>query len=224
VLSRWLLRPDQGELLSCDGVQLLVQKGLTFPCQEALLVAALPFVAARQLAAGRRILWGKTTHHLCLRRGPWSFYLACADPALYPAVKEAVADLGEASTRVQLAPADAALLSRTLSRLGRHRLQDEAVALELAEYLVVHIQQPGHNSVCTLALRSCRVLGPPVRLRTASSYLLRGMQLGFRELVVTTPAGPLRCQDGWRRYVWMPLMRVNTPSARAAPENGPGTS
>jgi hypothetical protein len=201
-----------------------VQKGLTFPFQEELLVAALPFVAARQLAAGKRILWGKTTSHLCLRRGPWSFYLACTDPALYPAVLEAVTPLGEASTRVQLTPADAALLSRTLSRLGQHRLQDEAVTLDLGEYLVVHCQQSGQKSVCTLALRSCRVLGPPVRLRTASSYLLRGMQLGFRELIVTGPAGPLRCQDGWRSYLWMPLMRIDAPSARAAPEDGPGTS
>jgi hypothetical protein len=201
-----------------------VQKGLSFPWQEELLVAALPLVAARQLAAGRRILWGKTTSHLCLRRGPWTFYLACTDPALYPAVLEAVPPLEEASTGVQMTPTDAALLMRTLSRLGWHRLQDEAVTLDLAEYLVVHSQQSGQKSVCTLALRSCRVLGPPVRLRTASSYLLRGMQLGFRELIVTTPAGPLRCQDGWRSYLWMPLLPVNVPSARAAPEDGLGTS
>jgi hypothetical protein len=223
VLSRWLLRARQGELISCDGVQLLVQSGLSFPWQEELLVVALPVGAARQLAVGRRIVWGKSAHHLCLRRGPWSYYLACDDPARYPAVMDALASSAGAATRVQLAPADAALLARTLSRLCRPRLHEEPVTLELDEYPVVYCQQPGQKSTCTLALRHSRVSGPPTRLRTACTYLLRAVRLGFRELTVTSPDGPLVCQDGWRSYRWMPLIQVATPPAGPALTESPRT-
>jgi hypothetical protein len=47
--------------------------------------------------------------------------------------------------------------------------------------------------------------GKHLRVSMNPLYLRRALGLGFLEIRLRGPNGPLLCEDGRRKYAWMPL-------------------
>jgi hypothetical protein len=79
------------------------------------------------------------------------------------------------------------------------------VTIELGGQVLLRAAPDGRRQLAELVLPGSRFTGEPLELRTNRRYLARALALGFRELSLFGPRGPVLCQDEGRQYVWSVL-------------------
>ena len=225
------LKGASGEVVATDGRQILIQGGFRLPWDGDLLVRRTPLFAARELPRDRPVAVGRTEAHVVLRAGPWTIWLTVRADARFPRIEHAVPDANGASTRLRLAPEDAAFLDRSLDRLPGGDAHNAPVTVDLNGRVAVRAQAGGGDRVTELVLGRSGFTGEPVRLNTSRHYLARAVRLGFAEVQVVGPEDPVACRDGRRAYIWQPLSResaigptddaIRIDSVNAGPAVGP---
>jgi hypothetical protein len=163
--------------------------------------------AVRELPRDRPVAVGRTEAHVVLRAGAWSAWLTVRGDARFPRIEHAIPDANGASTRLRLAPEDAAFLGRSLDRLPGGDAHNAPVTVDLNGRVAVRAQAGGGDRVTELVLGRSGFTGEPVRLNTNRQYLARAVRLGFADLEVVGPDDPVACRDGRRAYLWQPLSR-----------------
>jgi hypothetical protein len=202
--TRLQLCGPSGQLIATDGRQLLIQSGFTFPWQGTILVPRLSLFGRRGAPVSGPVALGRTQTHLVLTVGDWAFWLTLDTTSRFPKV-EGVLPRATAAARLQLDPADAALLMTTLPKLPGLDADHAPVTLDLSTPPAVRAQPQQGGPATEIALTRSAVSGRGVRVVTDRHFLLRAIQLGFREVQVVQPNAPLLCRDPQRTYVWMPL-------------------
>ncbi len=102
----------------------------------------------------------------------------------------------------RLNPGDAALLSQALPSLPADDTFNGRVTLDLNGRVVLQAQGATASRTSELILSNSKLQGSPVRLSSNRQYLARAMQLGFRELQISSSKAPIVCRDRQRRYCW----------------------
>jgi hypothetical protein len=204
-LMRLLLRGSAGEIVATDGHQLLVQRGITFPWKEDLLVPALPVFTGRGLPCDLPAGIGRTATHVALHVEPWTFLLAIDTSSRFPDYQQVVPRRSSLKTRLAIAPEDAAALIKALPRLPGKEGKDSPVTIDIGAAVCVRAREEDDGDVAEMVLPRSSAEGPPLRLVTNRRFLLRALKLGFNEVLIATATLPLVCRDSSRLYLWMPL-------------------
>jgi hypothetical protein len=217
-MTRVQLRGKKGEVVGTDGRQLLLQGGFEFPFAKDLLVPALPAFASPELPRDEPVGLGITATQVGLRAGPWTLLLAVDKDSRYPQVDMVVPAPRATPSRLELDPRDAEFLIANLAKLPGQEDDRPQATLDLGEEAVLRVRGEGAYPPTDVVLARSRCTGPDVRLATERAFLLRALQLGFREVTAGKPDTPLVCREDSRCYLWMPLpqQEVVPPDPRAA--------
>jgi hypothetical protein len=205
-LLRVQLRGKAGQVVATDGKQLLIQRGFAFPWSEDVLVPRVPVFGSKELAGEKNIEVGRTTSHVAVQTGDWTFLLAIDTDSRYPDVNGVIPRTGSQTTCLRMHPDDAVFLAVTIPKLPGRNLEFSPVTLDLGSQAIVRAQEEEERvHVTEVVLSRSSVSGPPMRLCLDRDYLARALKLGFTELLVPGPSKPVLCQDQHRLYVFMPL-------------------
>jgi hypothetical protein len=161
--------------------------------------------ACQELSQDGPVAIGKTDTHVCVRVGPWAFFLAIDAGARFPDTQAVIPAAAAGATTCRLSAADVAFLVKALPRLPGREDDNAPLTLDLSGQVAVRARAEGQERVTEVLLCRSEVVGPPVRLVCNRQYLARAVALGFTEFRVTKPDVPVASSDRSRTYVWMPL-------------------
>jgi len=168
------LRGGTGDIIATDGKQLLVQGGFTLPWKEDVLVPATGVFACRELPHDVPVVLGKTDKHVCIRVGPWTFFLGIDADARYPETRCIIPAATANGTTCRLAAEDAAFLVKALPRLPGRDEDNAPLTLDFNGHVAVRDlprrQAPGlHRQIAWRAMVNPTI--PPKRRRTCGQGL-----------------------------------------------------
>jgi len=199
------LRGGTGEIIATDGRQLLVQSGFTLPWKEDVLVTATGIFACRELPQEGTVAIGRTDKHVCVRVGPWTFFLGIDADARFPDTRSIIPAATANATICRLTAEDAAFLVKALPRLPGRDEDNAPLTLDLNGQVAVRAKADGQCRPTEVVLSRSQVVGPPVCFVSNRLYLARAVALGFTEFRVMKADVPVVCRQPDRTYLWMPL-------------------
>ena len=197
--------PAGGEVVATDGRQALIRRGLDFPWDGDVLVPGSPAFACRDLPRDRPWQVGRTGAHVVLRCDSTTIALAIRTEARFPRVDEVFGDPAGATARLRLDPADAAFLAASLGRLPGAADPLAPVTVDLNGHVAVRARGGADAAATELVLARSGYTGTPTRFSSPRGPLGRALRLGFAEVEVGEPDGPLVCRSGSLAYAWQPL-------------------
>jgi hypothetical protein len=201
-LSHMQLRGEQGQIVTTDGRQALVQGGFHFPWSDDLLIPAPSVLGCADLAQYGTPVIGRTEDWVSLRLGPWTILLQINKEGRFPRVEDMLGSARSGPSKLHLACEDAEFLAAALPKLPSNDPYHMDVTLELNGEVLVRAKPEGGGAPTELLLPNCRLTGDPVRIHMDRRFLARALKMGFRELTVTDPSSPVLCDDGRRQYLW----------------------
>lgn len=206
-INRLQLRGSSSEIVSTDGRQLLVQKGIGFPWKEDLLVPALPIFGSPELPQNGPVTLGRTKTHVSLRIGPWTIVLSIDSQGRFPQYENVIPKMTGTVTRWQIDPDDALFLDQTLPRLPGASNDHEPVTVDLNGEVVIRSRESSESRTTEVVLARSKAVGEPVRFSMSRTVLARAVAMNFLELRVVNADKPMLFQDEKRQYVVMPLAK-----------------
>jgi hypothetical protein len=206
-LQKLQLRGSTGDVVATDGKQLLVQGGFALPWKDDALVPAVQLFACREVPQDAPVSIGKTDTHVCIRVGPWTFYLGIDTAGRFPKYENIIPAATASATTCRLAEEDAAFLARTLPALPGRDDDDAPLTVDLNGHVAVRAKADGQGEPTEIILSRSEVIGPAVRLVSNRQYLARAIQLGLTEMRVVNPDSPVVCRNRFKTYLWMPLAK-----------------
>ncbi|MBL8794614.1 MAG: hypothetical protein JNM56_11975 [Planctomycetia bacterium] len=222
-----------GEIAATDGKQLLLQAGFRFPWKGNVLVPKVGLFGGLQLPQDVGVQVGRTEKHVVVQAGPWTVHLSADQEGRFPAVETIVPHT--CKTTWKLSPAEAKFLRATLAKLPGASDAERPLTVDLNGKAVLRVHGAGQNRPTEVILEQSQVNGPPVRCCVNRELLGRALELGFMEVRVVNADQPLWCQDGPRRFVFMPLpakeslaphpdaLRISSATTRPVLATSPGT-
>jgi len=199
-----MLRGKDGAVVATDGKQLFLERGFSFPWPDKVLIPGLPFFGSREMPADEPVLLGRAGEQVSLEIGPWLLSLKTDDSLRYPDVDGAIPSTRSPLSRLHLDPRDADALLQALPRMPGRDMEHSPIVLVLGDPVRVQVHD-GKAGIADLVLAQSRVEGLAVRACMDRRYLLRAVQMGFRQIMVIRHDKPILCQDEKRTYLWMPL-------------------
>jgi hypothetical protein len=198
-------RGQAGKLIATDGRQLLVQSGFSFPWQEDLLISRSTIFGCRELPQDVPVAIGRSNDWVAVRIGPWTIWLAVNKLGRFPNVDAHIRQAADASSCCLVSDADAEFLIGTLPRLPSNDEYHLPVTFDLNGAVVVRAVSAEPLPPTEAVLNQSTWSGEPVRIHTDRRYLVRALQLGFRELSFFGAHTPVLCQADDRQFVWAVL-------------------
>lgn len=198
------LRGSTGQLIATDGKQLLIQSQFKFPFKEDLMVSRIMAFGSNVLPPGKPVMIGRTGKFLTIQVGFWTFHLAIDGQARFPRTEEVIPK-AKPVTVFQVAAAEREFLLQVLPKLPGEKDENAPVTLALNGHAVVRAKADGQSRTTELVLEKSQISGKATRFATSRAYLIRALELGFREMAVVSPDTPILCRDESRLYLWMPL-------------------
>lgn len=203
-----------GAIVATDGRQLLVQRALSFPWKEDVLVPASAAYGCREVLQ-HPVAIGKSDTHVTVQAGAWTLHLPIDKEGRFPDVARVIPRKDAATTHCRLAVEDRKFLARSLPRLPGGGDENAPVTLDLNGQVCVRARAEGQEQIVEVALARSEATGKSVRLVMNRNYLDRALQLGLEELYVQAADTPLLFQDEKRQFVVVPLNGQNSLSASA---------
>jgi hypothetical protein len=203
-VNRILLRGSKGDVAATDGRQLLLQGDFSFPWEEDLLVPAMNAFSCKELPQDVPVSVGKSDTLVCVRVGPWTFFLSVDKDGRFPSVDEVLPREGKIRTTCSLSAEDAEFLTQALPRLPVGD-DSQSVTIDLNGHVAVRGRAEGQSQTVQVCLDRSEVSGASVQVMTSRKYLARALELGFRTIQVAQADVPVACREGSRTYGWMPL-------------------
>lgn len=196
------LAGSHGRIAATDGRQALMQRGFQFGFNDDLLLPATKLFMAAALQ-GQAVEVGRTEEQVVFKIGRWTFWLAIQKEGRFPRVEEVFPRPQDATTEVQLAPADARFLAEHVARLPVDGDGGDAVVVNLNGAVAIRSRCTASESATELVLTNSRRTGSEVQIISSRQYLQRAAKLGFAKWYVSSPDKPVLCRDATRSYVWM---------------------
>ncbi len=199
------LRGGTGDIVATDGKQLLIQGNYALPWKDDVLVPATAIFACRELPPDGPVAIGKMDKHVCVRVGPWTFFLTIDKDARFPDARAVIPAANGSATTCWLTPEDAVFLLKALPRLPGRDDDNAPLTLDLNGHIAVRAKADGQSRPTEVVLSRSEVVGTAARFVSNRLYLTRAVALGFTEFRVTKPDVPVVCGEKYRTYLWMPL-------------------
>ena len=201
---RLQFRGSTGQLIATDGKQLLIQSQFKFPFKEDLMVPQVMAFGNNALPQDKPVQIGRTGKFLTIQVGFWTLHLAIDGQARFPRTEEVIPK-AKPVTVFQVAPAEREFLLQVLPKLPGEKDENAPVTLALNGHAVVRAKADGQSRTTELVLEKSQISGKATRFATSRAYLIRALELGFREIAVVSPDTPILCRDESRLYLWIPL-------------------
>lgn len=201
-LDHLQLQGSEGQVISTDGRQLLVQEGFQFPWDGEFLVPANHLLCSREMRRSKSVDVGRTADWVAFRSGPWTICLRINAKARFPDVMELVNQSPEAVASLQVPDEDAEFICSALKPKPFHQGDSGKVTLDLNEEVTVCVREAGQGQQWDYILRRSQRSGESLRANTSRHYFRRALQLGFREIDLSGPDTLACCRDEHRIYVW----------------------
>ncbi|QDT30020.1 hypothetical protein [Gimesia panareensis] len=209
-LDHLQLRGVEGQVISTDGRQLLVQEDFQFPWEGELLIPVNRLLCCRELRRGKSVEIGRTAEWVTLRSGPWTIWLRINEKARFPDVMELVNQSPEAVASLQIPDEDAEFICAALKPKPFHQDDAGKVTLDLNGEVTVCAREAGQGQQRNYVLCRSERSGESLRANTSRDYFRRALQLGFREISLSGSDTPACCRDEYRIYVWALLTQAET--------------
>src|SRR6185295_6533870 len=107
---------------------------------------------------------GSTDKHVCVRVGPWTFFLAIDKESRFPNAQNAIPAASGSATICRLSAGDAAFLDKAIPRLPGRDGVNAPLTLDLNGQLAGRARAQDQRRATELVLARSEVIGPPVRL------------------------------------------------------------
>ncbi len=208
-LDHLQLRGSEGQVISTDGRQLLIQEGFQFPWEGELLVPANRLLCSRELRRGKSVEVGRTAEWVAFRSGPWTIWLRINEQARFPNVMELVNQGPETVATLKVPDADAEFICSALKPKPFHQGESGKVTLDLNGEVTVRARESGQEQQRDFVLCRSERSGESLRINTSRHYFTRALQLGFREINLSGKDTPASCREGHRTYVWALLTQAD---------------
>ncbi|MEQ8854798.1 hypothetical protein [Gimesia sp.] len=208
-LDHLQLRGSEGQVISTDGRQLLVQDGFQFPWDGELLVPVNRLLCSRELRRGKSVEIGRTADWVALRSGAWTIWLRIDAKARFPDVLELVNNRPEAVASLQIPDEDGEFICAALKPKPFHQDDAGKVTLDLNGKVTVRTRDAGQGQQRDYVLCRSERSGESLRANTSRDYFRRALQLGFREISLSGSDTPASCRDDHRIYVWALLTQAD---------------
>jgi hypothetical protein len=125
--------------------------------------------------------------------------------ARYPQVDQLLPKLNGATTRLRIAPEDAAFLARVLPTLPGQDDDHKAVTVDLNGQVCLRAHASDQSRAAEIILTRSEFTGKAVRFVINRQLLSRVLQLGFPEIQIVNADKPLLARDDKRSFVCMPF-------------------
>ncbi len=195
------MRGNLGELVATDGQQLLLQRGFSFPWKDDVLVHRSPVFVAKELPADEPVTVARTATHVLFNIGRWTIALRIVTEARFPLVDKVVAKTADSRTTWTIAEEEVEGLMRILPGLPMQNAEQAPITVDLDRTVAFRAKDDADRTCTEVPLPQSRCDGPPLRWAVNRRYLLRALQLGFRQVHATSPSEPIRCHDERRVFV-----------------------
>ncbi len=205
VLDHLQLDGAKGKIAATDGKHLLVQTGFQFPWPDAVLVPASSVFGSAELPHDQPVGIAASENWLSLSIGDWLIHLPINKDGRFPKTDEIIPRPARIVSRLQIAAEDVTFLTDALRRLPGDDGFNHPITLDLNGEVIVRATAEDQPRPTELVLSQSRLIGDPVRININREYLARAIRLGFREVGLIDANGILTCDDGQRKYLWMPL-------------------
>jgi hypothetical protein len=139
------------------------------------------------------------------RIGSWTTYHEIRKDARFPGVEELLADQDALTTQLRLNTQDARFLEAALDRLPGSEELNSPATLELNGKVAIRAVAPVTSQITELVLNGSSYSGPAITINTNRRFLSRALQLGFREIGISSVEAPIVCREAHRLYAWQPL-------------------
>ncbi len=179
-----------------------MQHGFGFPWSEDVLVPRTTVFRQRDLWCDQPLRVGCMPEHVAFQSGPWTVWLAVQKDGRFPLVENIIPDAGSASTRMHIAEEDIEFLVNTVPRLPCDDSAHKPLTVDLNGHVALLARADSTATVTRAVLTNGQRDGDELRWTTNRDYLLRAVQLGFREIELFGNAAPAVCRDAQRVYVW----------------------
>lgn len=203
--SRLQLRGESGEIIGTDGRHLLIQRGFSFPWKESILVPALGVFGISEFCNAGVVAVGKTDTHICIRVGPWKWFLQIDKASSFPRIDQVIPKRSRNGTDFHTDPQDAAFLLQALPELLGHEQENADITIDLNGNIAIRGKDEKNGSVTELVLSRSKATGPPIRLVANRQFLLNAARMGLGDFHVVKPSAPVVARDRNRIYVFVPL-------------------
>lgn len=197
-LSRIQLQGKFGQVAATDGRQMHIHRGFHLPWKDDVLIASTTVFSKPNLISLVEGNLGRTKTHVDLQLGPWIFAFAVDTKARYPDVLQVIPHANLLTTRLEVDNRDSEKLREYLiSTAGKVRAT--WVSFRLGEPVSVTTE-----SGPRFDLLHSQVRGKPIFVSFDSVYLLRALDMGFRDFRFTrAPKNLVVCQDRQRLHLWV---------------------
>jgi len=196
------LRGKLGRIDATDGRHILSQTGFEFGFEDDLLVPGHAILGCRELDRGHGVAVGRTEDWIGFGVGRSLVMLRVQKEGRFPRIDELLPSTEQALSRLELSAHDAQFLADVIPRLPSNDPQHDPITIDLNGKVLIRsrdVEQPRPTEV---ELSSSRLIGEPVVLSTDRRYVVRAVQLGFRETFIYGPKAPVLCCDDRRRFLW----------------------
>ena len=199
-LSRIQLQGRFGQVAATDGRQMHIHRGFHLPWKDDLLIPSASVFGKSNLIPHVEGNLGKTKTHVVLQSGQWTLAFAVDTTSRFPDVIPVIPHANVFTTRLDLDGRDVEKVRENiLHNSGNAR--STQILLRLGKPVSVDAE-----SLPRFELHHSNVRGKPMTVTFESSYLVRALDMGFREFRFTqAPKNLVVCQDRQRLYLWVAL-------------------
>ena len=208
------LRGVDGQIAASGSYQAFVQTGFQFPWSDEVLVissralASPYFLHAQHVEIGRKHAW------LFIRLEQQTLTLRIEKERLFPHLVLQVPIESSVTTRLQVSPRDASFLTSFTPRLLGVRAQSASVTVAPNGVAAIRAADEEGSKATDLVLDNSRYDGNRLRFQVDRSYLLRAIQLTFRDIYLWSSEVPALCHDRNRTCLLALLGLQGSISAR----------
>jgi hypothetical protein len=198
-----------GDVAATNGKQLVVVSGFSFGWAEdqSVLIPSSTIYGCKELSGDLPVSLARTTKHVFLRIGPWTFTFTLDSKLKFPDFEPILPKATSDTSTLTVDPEDAAYLLKTLPKLPLNDEEAEPMTLDLNGKATIRARINGQKPPTEFVLSRSQTRGPAVRVNVVRHQFLQGLEFGLRELCVIDPEKPLLFRDEKRKYVFMPLSK-----------------
>jgi DNA polymerase III sliding clamp (beta) subunit (PCNA family) len=199
------IRGSQGRLVATDGRQVYRAGEFSFPWTDDLLIRGSNVLKSGEFPLDQPVGIGQAGEWVMFVVGYWTVWLRIERDGRFPSVESIIPNSATAIARLELDPADAEFLGRSLARLPGGADPYEPVTIDLNGQAAIRAKDDNAAHPVELVLSRSHSSGEPLALTTNRRFLDRAVALGFRELCFYGRDRPILCDDGRRHYLWSVL-------------------
>lgn len=197
-LSRIQLQGKFGQVAASDGIQMHIHRGFHLPWKDDVLIPSASIFGKANLVPHVEGEIGRTRSHVVLHLGQWTFAFAVDTVSRFPDVIQVIPHANDLASRLELDGRDVEKLRENLLHISG-KGPSTRVSLRLGMPVTVDVE-----SIPRFELLHSNVRGKPLTITFESSYLVRALEMGFRDFRFTrAPKNLVVCQDRQRLYLWV---------------------